>query len=168
MANKKTWKPEDVLKGKMAETLVNELLRKKECGNKVYRFGYEAVLQNLTQLEQNFNRYTPTSEIIRSIPDFVVVNLEGRPFFVEVKYKPDKKFKKDEWDKLRDTLNYWNAILIIVSSKTKPFFQAAYTLNGRNFEFMPIEDFREFNVAPGALAEFNRLVEIYYKSERQK
>lgn len=45
--------PENILKGRMAEGLVEELL--KESGNKVYRFGYEAILQNLTQLEK-FNK----------------------------------------------------------------------------------------------------------------
>lgn len=70
--------PEEVLKGRVAETLVNELLR--ACGNRVYRFGYETVLQNLTQLEQTFERYTATSKIIRSIPDLVVVNKKGEPF----------------------------------------------------------------------------------------
>jgi len=36
--------PENILKGRMAESLVEELLKK--CGNKVYRFGYE--VKNIT------------------------------------------------------------------------------------------------------------------------
>lgn len=46
--------PENIVKGRIAEGLIGELLKK--CGNKVYRFGYEAVLQNLTQLEKSFDR----------------------------------------------------------------------------------------------------------------
>ena len=40
---------EGILKGRMAETLIEELLKK--SGNTVYRFGYEAIMQNLTQLQ---------------------------------------------------------------------------------------------------------------------
>ena len=42
--------PESILKGRMAESLVSEILR--EAGNQVYRFGYESTLQNLTQVEK--------------------------------------------------------------------------------------------------------------------
>lgn len=38
--------PEKMLKGRMAESMVEELLKRSD--NKVYRFGYEAILQNLT------------------------------------------------------------------------------------------------------------------------
>ena len=41
--------PENVIKGRIAEALVEELLR--SSGNKVYRFGYESILQNLTQTD---------------------------------------------------------------------------------------------------------------------
>ena len=61
--------PESILKGRMAESLVEELL--KQCGNKVYRFGYEAVLQNLTQLEKAFDRESEVGQRIKSIPDFM-------------------------------------------------------------------------------------------------
>lgn len=80
-------KPENVLKGRMAESLAEELL--KECGNRVYRFGYEAVLQNLTQLEKTFDREEEIGQRIRSIPDFIVINKEGKPFFVEVKFRKE-------------------------------------------------------------------------------
>ena len=53
--NQKNFDPESMLKGRMAETLVDDLL--KQSGNQVYRFGYEAILQNLTQIEQKFARH---------------------------------------------------------------------------------------------------------------
>ena len=37
--------PLNIIKGRIAEALVEELLR--ACGNNVYRFGYESLLQNL-------------------------------------------------------------------------------------------------------------------------
>jgi hypothetical protein len=47
---------EGMLKGRMAETLFEELMRR--SGNIVYRFGYEAIVQNLVQLEKQFDRYS--------------------------------------------------------------------------------------------------------------
>jgi hypothetical protein len=71
-----------LIKGRIAEALVEELLR--DCGNNVYRFGYETLLQNLIQSDANFDRGTKNGQQVRSIPDFVVVNSRGRPTFVEV------------------------------------------------------------------------------------
>ena len=60
---------ESMLKGRMAETLFEEMM--KASGNIVYRFGYEAIVQNLTQLAEKFDRYNKVGEKIRSIPDFI-------------------------------------------------------------------------------------------------
>lgn len=57
--------PEKMLKGRMAETMVEELLKK--SGNTVYRFGYEAIMQNLTQLKRNFDAHSDAGERIRAI-----------------------------------------------------------------------------------------------------
>lgn len=79
--------PKSIIKGRIAEAIVEELLR--SSGNKVYRFGYESILQNLTQTDSRFHRYGGNAEQVRSIPDFVVVNSEGQSFFVEVKFRAD-------------------------------------------------------------------------------
>jgi hypothetical protein len=47
--------PENVIKGRIAEAIIEELLR--TSGNRVYRFGYESILQNLVQHDSNFDRY---------------------------------------------------------------------------------------------------------------
>jgi hypothetical protein len=64
--------PENMLKGRIAETLIEELLR--QSGNIVYRFGYEAIVQNLVQLEESFDRNSEVGERIRVIPDFIVID----------------------------------------------------------------------------------------------
>ncbi|MDD3808542.1 MAG: hypothetical protein PHG49_03475 [Candidatus Pacebacteria bacterium] len=76
---------ENMLKGRMAESLVEELF--KLCGYKIYRFGYEAVLQNLVQVESNFEKYNDVAEKIRAIPDFIVIDSSGKPVFIEVKFR---------------------------------------------------------------------------------
>ena len=55
---------EGILKGRMAETLIEELLKK--SGNTVYRFGYEAIMQNLTQLQKSFDIHSEMGEKIRT------------------------------------------------------------------------------------------------------
>lgn len=164
---------ESVVKGRIAETLVNELLRKGR--NKVYRFGYETVLQNLTQLEQTFQRDTKTAEIIRSIPDLVVVNKEGETFFVEVKERTKKVsryfrgkqewyfFGKQEWDRLKSVIEHWNAVLILVTIE-KPYFRI-YDASFKN-AFVPIEKYKKFNIKEGFLKEFNVLIEKYYPQSK--
>ena len=52
--------PEHMLKGRMAESMVEELLKKSD--NVVYRFGYEAIIQNLTQIKRNFDSRSDTGE----------------------------------------------------------------------------------------------------------
>jgi hypothetical protein len=91
MKTTRTIAPENVIKGRIAEALVEELLRR--FRNKVYRFGYESILQNLTQTDSGFDRYSRNGngEQVRSIPDFVVVNSAGTSFFVEVKFRADPR-----------------------------------------------------------------------------
>ena len=52
--------PLNIIKGRIAEALVEELL--KSCGNNVYRFGYESLLQNLVQFDPNFDRKTKNGQ----------------------------------------------------------------------------------------------------------
>jgi hypothetical protein len=83
-----------IIKGRIAEAIVEELLR--SSGNQVYRFGYESILQNLTQTDSRFDRYSRNGEQVRSIPDFVVVNSEGRSFLVEVKFRADPRLAAED------------------------------------------------------------------------
>lgn len=76
---KPMWSPENILKGRMGEALIDELLS--NSGNTVYRFGYETILQNLTQSDREFDRKTETGQQISCTPDYVVVNQYRKPFF---------------------------------------------------------------------------------------
>lgn len=155
----------NVVKGRIAEALASELLKKSK--NKVYRFGYETVLQNLTQLEATFDKNTKTAEIIRSIPDLVVVNKKGEVFFVEVKERTKKIgryfFNKTEWDRLKEVLDYWNAVLVLVTAEP-PFFRI-FDDSLKN-AFVPIEKYDAFNIKKAALEECNKLAEKYFKNNQ--
>ena len=93
---------EGLLKGRIAESLFEELLKK--SGNKVYRFGYEAILQNLTQIQKNFDVESETGCRIRAIPDFVVVNNDGVTDFIEVKFRWNGKLHEKDHQRLKRPL----------------------------------------------------------------
>jgi hypothetical protein len=111
--------PENIIKGRIAEAIIEELLR--TSGNRVYRFGYESILQNLVQHDSRFDRHSGNGEQVRSIPDFVVVNTEGRSFFVEVKFRSDPVWLL-KTPLLKQLKEYWQAKLILVTI-TKPYFR---------------------------------------------
>ena len=66
---KQEWR-ETSLKGRMAESLVYDLL--KESGNEIFKIGYEAILPGLARIEESFKRNSEVGEKIRTIPDFFV------------------------------------------------------------------------------------------------
>lgn len=152
--------PENVLKGRMAETLVDELLR--SGGNKVYRFGYEAVLQNLTQITPGFDRKSEIGQQISSIPDFLVLNKAGEPFFVEVKFRTDPE-SPYVWDLLENSARFWNAKVILVTLQ-KPYFRLfdpPYFNNGTP-SFKNLQDDPDLGVAQENLEAVQPLVEKYF------
>jgi len=154
--------PENILKGRIGESLVEELL--KNSGNKVYRFGYEAVLQNLTQLEKTFDRDNEVGQRIRSIPDFIVINKEGKPFFIEVKFRTDFTVHSEDIKRIELVEKFWKAKIIIVTLK-KPYFRilsSPYLNEKQEWNWVSLEKDKGLNVTPDALNQFNDLVEKYY------
>jgi hypothetical protein len=146
--------PLNVIKGRIAEALVEELLR--ACGNNVYRFGYESVLQNLVQADANFNRTTKNGQQVRSIPDFVVVTGHGNPIFVEVKFRADPEWLKKEM--LRRIEEFWHAKVVLVTI-TKPYFRVArLDPDSDSCIFQPLETERDFGVTYSSLRKFEPLV----------
>jgi len=158
---------ENVTKGRIAETLVNELLRR--AGFRVYRFGYEAVLQNLTQVEKDIlHGEGDIVRQIRSIPDFLIVKDE--PFFVEVKFKSRWKESLDKniWED-RDILlqldritHFWKAKVVFVTTEM-PYFRVSHPPyhDGKKVTFIPLEADQDLKIPDNAFAEFNRLVKKY-------
>ncbi len=165
MSRKNAIDPENVLKGRMAEALVDELLR--SSGNKVYRIGYEAVLQNLTQVEHAFDGESEIGRQIRSIPDFLVLNEAGKPFFVEVKFRSDPEWKFDDGITfLRNIERFWKAKVILVTLQ-KPHFRVAnppYFDNHGEMRFGNLEDDQDLNVSAGELEKVEGLIENFFTS----
>jgi hypothetical protein len=156
---------ENMIKGRIAEALIEELLR--ACGNKVYRFGYESILQNLVQNGSRFDRHSPNGEQLRSIPDFVVVNDVGKSFFVEVKFRADPAWLvKDQL--LRQLKEYWQAKLVLVTT-SKPYFRVLdpQSLFEDELLFGALEADPDFNVRRRPLEKCERLVKRFLMNGAQ-
>ena len=155
--------PENILKGRMAEALVDELLR--SCGNKVYRFGYEAVLQNLTQIERAFDGDSEIGRQIRSIPDFLVLNEAGKPFFVEVKFRSHPEPFHDHLISLLKTIDkFWRAKVILVTPQEPRFrvVSSPYFDEKGKPRFSGLAKDLDLNVTEQELKKFESLVEEYF------
>jgi len=159
--------PESMLKGRMAESLVEELL--KQCSNKVYRFGYEAVLQNLTQLEEEFDRESEVGQRISSIPDFIVVK-KKKISLVEVKFRTKLPFYENDVKKLKMIEGLWQAKIILVTL-TKPYFRVSnspYFNKKGELNLIPLESDKDLGVTIDILKKFDELVEKYFLKEKSK
>ena len=150
--------PENIIKGRIAETLIEELL--KYTRNKVYRFGYESILQNLVQTDSRFDRASENGQQVSSIPDFVVLNSSGNSFFVEVKFRSDPEWLKAKL--LKRIKKYWRAKVILVTI-TKPYFRIAdpRRLQRGSHVFQPLETDHDLGVTREALQKFEPLVERF-------
>ncbi len=160
--NQNNFDPESLLKGRMAETLVDDLL--KQSGNTVYRFGYEAILQNLTQLQQNFARYSNAGERIRAIPDFIVLDTNGNPVFLEVKFRWDGRPHEDDKQKLARIGEFWGAKIIIVNRSKKPFFRISsppYLDENGSLAYKPLIKETAWKIDKTVYDKFEKLVEKY-------
>lgn len=110
----------DMLKGKIAEAIVEEML--KEAGFRVYRFGYESVIQNLTQVGVELKK-TKSGRKISNMPDFIILNDEGYVHFIEVKFRSGPPDHEDE--NCKDLAETWPESKILFVCKTEPYFRIA-------------------------------------------
>jgi hypothetical protein len=156
-------KPESMLKGRMAETLVEELLR--QSGNTVYRFGYESIVQNLAQLANSFDRYSEVGEKIRAIPDFIVVSKKGKPDFVEVKFrwKPEMQYEED-YKKIEKIGKFWSAKIIFVNCWKQPYFrisESPYLDKNKNLKSKPLIEEKDWEIDKKLYDNYEELVHKY-------
>lgn len=105
--------PENMIKARIAETLVEEIFRM--AGYQVYRFGYESVLQNLVQTKNRINKTYEVGQVVASMPDLLVVK-DQIPNFIEVKYRKNGKL-------FPDRLKSWAEGRILLVFPFPPYFQ---------------------------------------------
>jgi len=152
---------ESMLKGRMAETLFEELMR--QSGNIVYRFGYEAIVQNLTQLEEKFDRYSEVGERIRAIPDFIVIDKTGRPAFVEVKFRFRPEPHPSDLKKFELLDKYWSAKLVLINCWEQPYFRVADPpyIKNKKLILSPLFEEKNWRIDKKIYDEYEVLVHKY-------
>jgi len=153
---------ESMLKGRMAETLFEELM--KSSGNIVYRFGYEAIVQNLTQLAEKFDRYNKVGEKIRSIPDFIVLDKKGEPLLVEVKFRFRPEAHPGDFERFNRIQKAWDATLVLINCWEQPYFRMAkppYFDSKRQLQLKPLVSASEWNIKREVYDEYEALVHKY-------
>ena len=169
-------KPESILKGKIAENLVEEILKK--AGNLVFRFGSEDVLRGLIQADKKLDRETEIGKKISSVPDFVIISQMKKPMFVEVKFRTDPEALEEQLLLEKEYLEkFWESKIILITIKkpyfrvlTPPYFskekQEGWPIPVLNWQ--PIEADLDFGVKYGLLKKFEELVEKHYSKKKTK
>lgn len=153
---------ESMLKGRMAETLFEELMH--QSGNIIYRFGYEAIVQNLAQLEGKFDRYSEVGERIRAIPDFIVVDKKGKPVFVEVKFRWKPELHENDYKMLEKIDKFWGAKIIFLNCWEQPYFRICdppYLDNAKKLSLKPLLNETDWKIDKKIYTEYENLVYRY-------
>lgn len=148
----------NVVKGRIAETLIEEMF--KNSGYQVYRFGYEAILENIVQLKKKIND-SKTYNRVKSIPDFLVVSPNGDLQLIEVKYRSSGEIKPEELEKYS---SFWKEARFILVTSKEPHFRIAYIKSFMKDEKLwPLEEDKYTRIDPEIIKKFSEIVKIYFK-----
>ncbi len=152
------------MKGRMAETLFEGLIR--DSGNRIYRFGYEAITQNLVQPGENFDKYGEVGEKIRAIPDFIVIDKKGKPQFVEVKFRwgANDPLHNQSVEVINRVAKYWNAPIVFVNCWEQPYFRISlppYFDKNKKLVYKPLLSIVEWGINEKMYKEYENLVHKY-------
>lgn len=162
---------ENIIKGKLAESLVEQLLKASGC--RVYRLGSDVMLENIVQLEDEFNKESSLGKKIASIPDFVVMGMREKPVFAEVKFRTDPESLEEELLLEKESLErFWESKIILVTTKEKPYFRVFnppyFSKEKREGWPIPVPNWKplEKDIDLGCdietIKEFEKLAEKYY------
>ena len=165
---------ENVIKGRIAQTLVEELL--KASGRRVYRLGAEVTLENISQREEEFDKDSALGKKISSIPDFVVFSARNKPVFAEVKFRTDPESMEEELLLEKEASEkFWETKIILVTVKEKPFFRVAsppyFSKQARDGWPIPVARWRaleknaDFGIDLAQLQRFEELAVKYFSKK---
>lgn len=154
--------PENILKGRIAETIVSEMLQ--EAGYFVYRFGYEGILQSLTQRglpEMKENDYG--AEKVRTMPDFIAMNKTGEVFFVEVKFRSTDKLEKETMTLIAKTARHWPEARMLFVKPKEPHFLISRAKDWiKKEKLYPLEKEKFLKVNLKIIEKYGNLVKKYF------
>jgi hypothetical protein len=106
--------PENMIKGRIAETLIQELFLSE--GFNVFHYGMENTIPGIMKLLDEVKG--DVAHQIRNMPDFVIQHKKNKNlFFIEVKFRASGDFKLGGNLGLREDYPFDNAFIIVVSKR---------------------------------------------------
>jgi hypothetical protein len=147
-------------KGRLAETIIEEMFL--SCGYEVHRFGMENMVPGLVRKLRNNSGSVSTQ--IKRMPDFIMQK-ENDIHFVEVKYKSDGCFDRNDLEKDNKAYPYEDCLLILVSrDKIKCLSVKELRENKRiTPECTNYLGYRkEFSLDRGVINDYLRIVDIFF------
>jgi hypothetical protein len=154
--------PENLIKGRIAETLVSEMLQ--EAGYYVYRFGYEGILQSLTQRGlPKMKEDDVEAEKVRAMPDFIVMNKQGDVSFVEVKFRSAENLNEEMRELILKTAKYWPEARMLFVRPQNPYFLIVRAQDFVKKERLyPLEKERFLVVREKIVKKYEKLAQRYF------
>ena len=162
---------ENIIKGRIAKTLVEELLKASGC--RVYGLGTDLFFENVTQREEEFDKDKGLGQKIALIPDYIVFGPKNKPVFIEVKFRSDPGSLEEELLLSREIREkYWKVKIIVVTLKEKPYFRVLMPpyFGNEQHDGWPVpvvrwhhlEKDKDFGVDPAQLQRFEKMAQKYY------
>ena len=112
LSKRETYYTEGMIKGRIAETLIEELFLSLEYN--VFRYGMENTVPGIMKLLKGVK--TEVAHNIKRMPDFVIQHPEKKDvYFIEVKFRKDESF--DINDSSLKNYPFENTYFIVVSKK---------------------------------------------------
>lgn len=134
---KKTQISDSSIKGRIAETIVEEMFI--SMGYRVFRFGMENTLPGFANRELPMRGEVANE--VRKMPDFIVVR-DTQIAYIEVKYRTNGEFDFNSHYARKGGYPYSNAYFILVSPKHIKIQKASELEKGKDFVFLnKLEDF---------------------------
>jgi len=149
------------LKGAIAETLVEQMLR--YSGYLVFRFGYEMVLQHIKDIKI---KSSYVKKIMQSMPDFIVIDPNGNADIIEVKFRHNGKVAEHDKEILENLGKFWENARILIVSLSKPHFQISRIKEVlKTNKLYPLENDHFIKVSPETIRRYERLILKYYQQK---
>jgi hypothetical protein len=141
--------PDNLIKGRIAECIIEEMF--KRARYKVYRFGYEANLQNLTQNSRGLKHRDNINKIVKEAPDFIIER-NGLIDFIEVKFRSSGK-----WEVPKDY--FWKDGWILLVMPEPPYFKIGDVRELlRGDPYIPLKNEKDFKIDAQLIDSFSKYV----------
>ncbi len=154
------------LKGKMAESLVFDLLY--ESGNEVHQIGYEKFMPISSRVVNALKKNPKIGDRLKTIPDLFVIDANGNPYLVEVKFRWHPDGHETDVERLKKLRRTWeDTMVIFVNCSQEPYFRYSiepfFSKDEKKIIMDPLAEFVPFKIPDYLIKKFNELVEKYLK-----